>query len=163
MAESTDTYPSGSHPSGSHGSGSARRIRLIVAFAVNGVAVALRVARANRNSMVYYVTGTELLGQDASSQRGLRVTGKVVPGTIDRKDLQLRFEMTDGEKALPVVYRGVVPDTFGEDGEVVVEGKYIPGGPFEASFLMAKCPSKYEASPEQQHPSDIPMNGVKGT
>ena len=148
----------------SRGASGARRIRMLVAFVVIAAAVGLLVARANKDSMVYYVTVTELLGRDpAATQTGLRVTGTVVPGTINRKDLQLRFEMTDGEKALPVVYRGVVPDTFSEDGEVVVEGKYMPSGTFEASFLMAKCPSKYEASPENQHPSDIPRTEAKGT
>lgn len=154
-------------PPARNSGGGARKVRLVIAFSVIAVAVVLLVSRANQANMVYYVTVSELLGKEAGAdERGLRVTGTVVPGTIERKDLQLRFNMTDGEKALPVSYRGVIPDTFGEEGEVVVEGKYTPEGTFEASFLMAKCPSKYEASPEnpeKQHPKDIPMDGVQGT
>jgi cytochrome c-type biogenesis protein CcmE len=138
----------------------AKRLRLVVGFLVIIAAVVVLIARANRSNMVYYVTVSELLakGQDADS-RGLRVTGKVVPGTIERQEMNLRFQMTDGQHAIPISYRGVVPDTFGEDGEVVVEGKYSPGGSFEASFLMAKCPSKYESAPGQpagKHPEGIP-------
>ena len=70
--------------------------------------------------------------------------GNVVPGTIEKDELVLRFEMSDGVTAVPVTYKGIVPDTFGENGEVVVEGT-LASGNFEADFLMAKCPSKYEA------------------
>ena len=118
------------------------------------------IARANRSNMVYYVTVSELLQKGGSGNRpGLRVTGRVVPGTIERQQMNLHFQMTDGHNAIPISYKGVVPDTFSEDGEVVVEGRYAPGGTFEASFLMAKCPSKYEAAPGQapmKHPEGIP-------
>ena len=44
---------------------------------------------------------------------------------------------------LPVRYRGVIPDTFMENSEVVVEGA-LDGQVFAAHTLLAKCPSKYE-------------------
>ncbi|MFN8549374.1 MAG: cytochrome c maturation protein CcmE [Candidatus Eisenbacteria bacterium] len=46
----------------------------------------------------------------------------------DRATSSFRSRMTDGQNALPVSYRGVVPDTFGEKGEVVVEGKLTQAG-----------------------------------
>jgi cytochrome c-type biogenesis protein CcmE len=144
---------------------SVRRIRLLIATVVIALAVVLLITQANKKHMVYYVTVSELLGRDGQAARpGLRVAGKVVPGTVDRQDRQLRFSMTDGQKALPVLYGGVVPDTFSEDGEVVVEGRYTGQGTFEASFLMAKCPSKYEAAPGQspKHPADVPKDGAGG-
>ncbi len=54
--------------------------------------------------------------------------------------------MADEGGALPVTYRGAVPDIFGPDIEVVVEGKWTPGGVFVADTLLAKCPSKFEAA-----------------
>ena len=50
-----------------------------------------------------------------------------------------------GGRQLQVAYRGVVPDVFGPDVDVVVEGKLTPAGTFEATSLLAKCPSRYEA------------------
>jgi cytochrome c-type biogenesis protein CcmE len=44
-----------------------------------------------------------------------------------------------------VRYEGVVPDTFKDDAEVIVTGTLGSDGVFQASDLLAKCPSKYEA------------------
>lgn len=129
--------------------GGGRRVRFVVGFLIILAAIGVLVARGARNSMVYYITVSELLAKDRGADlRGLRVTGKVVEGSIDRKDFNLSFQMTDGSGAVPVSYSGVIPDTFGEKGEVVVEGRMGPEGVFEANFLMAKCPSKYEMSPD---------------
>lgn len=137
------------------------RLRLLFGFVAVGLAIGLLVARSANKTMVYYVTVSELITkQHGRDVDGLRVTGKVVPGTINRDELTLHFQMTDGTKAIPVIYKGIVPDTFKEEGEVVVEGCYRTTGTFDANFLMAKCPSKYESSPDEpqkQHPSDVPL------
>ena len=137
----------------------AKTLRFVIGFCLIGAAVVVLIARANRSNMVYYVTVSELLAKGGGSHPGLRVAGKVVPGTVQRQQMNLQFQMTDGKAAIPIRYQGVVPDTFTEDGEVVVEGRYVSGGTFEATFLMAKCPSKYEAAPGQpqgKHPEGIP-------
>jgi cytochrome c-type biogenesis protein CcmE len=135
--------------------------RLLFGFIAITLAIVFLVCQKAQKSQAYYVTVTELITKhQGRDMDGLRVTGKVVPGTIDRDELTLHFQMTDGTKAIPVVYKGIVPDTFKEEGEVVVEGCFRSSGTFDANFLMAKCPSKYESSPDQpqqQHPSDIPI------
>lgn len=133
------------------------RLRLLLGFVAVVLAIGLLVARGAKKSMVYYITVSELMAKDRGQPLdGLRVTGTVVPGTIESEPLHLRFQMTDGQKAVPVEYRGVIPDTFSEEGEVVVEGSYSAGGVFEANFLMAKCPSKYEMSPDEEQPDQHP-------
>lgn len=140
------------------------RLRLLIGFVAVGLAIGLLVARGAKKSMVYYVTVSELVAkQRGGDVDGLRVTGKVVPGTIQRQDLRLRFKMTDGTQAVPVEYNGVIPDTFSEEGEVVVEGCYKTDGTFDANFLMAKCPSKYESSPASEHPKDVPLGSSDAT
>ncbi len=139
---------------------SGKRLRILVGFLLIVAAVIVLVAQANKSNLVYYVTVSELLAQEQPREKGLRVTGTVVPGSIERAEMQLRFRMTDGAKAVPIEYKGVVPDTFGEDGEVVVEGRYV-NDTFQASFLMAKCPSKYEAQAGpgvKEHPDEIPRD-----
>ena len=121
------------------------RARFQIGFLIVLAAVGVLVFRGARNAMVYYIGVSELLAKPLNDDLdGLRVRGVVVPGSIDRQELVLKFKLTDGTESIPVTYRGVIPDTFGEDGEVVVEGAMTQAG-FEASFLMAKCPSKYEA------------------
>ncbi len=58
----------------------------------------------------------------------------------------LRFKVADigGSAAVPVVYRGSVPDLFKIGRDVVVDGRYAHGV-FVAKrdTLVTKCPSKY--------------------
>lgn len=129
------------------GSGNARagKLRFLVGLVVILGAVTVLVARGAKDAAVYYIEVSELVAKPAGADLdGLRVRGVVVPGTIVQDEMELRFQMTDGQTNIPVTYRGVVPDTFKEEGEVVVEGA-MASGAFEADFLMAKCPSKYEA------------------
>lgn len=138
------------------------RGRVFVGVGLILVAVVLMVLRAREDGVVYYVTVSELLARDAAAGlTGLRVTGKVVPGTIERDGRTLAFAVTDGASAVPVVYAGVVPETFTEASEVVVEGAYTPGGAFAATGLLTKCPSKYEAEADagRQHPDSIGVEG----
>jgi len=48
---------------------------------------------------------------------------------------------------LEASYTGLLPDTFKDEAEVVLKGKFGPTGQFhvEKDGVMAKCPSKYEA------------------
>lgn len=78
--------------------------------------------------------------------RTIKVHGIVVAGSIQRKkgttgDLKFVIEH-DGAK-LPVHYTNIPPDTFQEEGEVVVTGKLVDDV-FESDEMSAKCPSKYE-------------------
>ena len=95
------------------------------------------------------------------SDRGIRISGHVSPGTIVSDTTQAKVEFTVFEResgsTLPVVYQGIIPDTFKDNAEVVVEGRYhTEGNLFEANVLLAKCPSKYEALGEE-HPDEIPI------
>jgi len=107
------------------------------------------VVTALQNSAVYYLTVSELQAGGASLiDQPVRVAGNVVPGSIQRDptSLVVHFEAEDGSGRLPVTYRGVLPDIFGDGVEVVVEGKYSADGRFAAGTLLAKCPSKFETT-----------------
>lgn len=86
-------------------------------------------------------------GQSAVGQ-GARVSGQLEANSVkkDVQDNKIAFVLTDGKSRLPVVYSGVVPDTFDRATEVVVEGKLTTEGTFSASNVLAKCPSKYDES-----------------
>ena len=122
-------------------------------FIIGGLILFLAVAYLGfmgfRSSASYYYTVSELLVKSNIPQtQVIRVNGKVLAGSVEQRssDLSLNFTVTEGGKNLPVVYRGVVPDTFRPDGDIVVEGTLSSGGVFQAKTLMPKCPSKYEAA-----------------
>ncbi|HXK59734.1 MAG TPA: cytochrome c maturation protein CcmE [Acidobacteriota bacterium] len=114
------------------------------------------------DSMVYYYSVSELLASaEDLNGKGVRVSGYVAPGTIQRTSGTSQVEFLvfekESEKRLPVVYRGIIPDTFKENAEVVVEGTYLADQHrFQANTLLAKCPSKYESQGEE-HPDDVPL------
>lgn len=102
----------------------------------------------------YYVTVHEFV-QKGAPQGHFRINGKVAPGSIDRKadGQRVLFTIADGADAtvtLPVDYTGVIPDTFVDGADVVVEGRPGPDGAFRATTLLAKCPSKYEAAANER-------------
>lgn len=106
------------------------------------------------DSMVYYYSVPEVLAKAPELYgQGIRVSGHVDEGSIERDPSRSRvaFRVIDKttEKTIPVVYEGIIPDTFKEHAEVVVEGRYGESDQtFHATTLLAKCPSKYEAQVE---------------
>lgn len=111
-----------------------------------------------KDSMVYYLTMEELHRTPPGSGKGVRIAGWVKEGSISGSPLdgKISFTLTDGSREMPVKYDGQVPDTFEGGAEVVVEGIYRGKPVFEAGSMLAKCPSKYEASlpgkPEERGP-----------
>jgi cytochrome c-type biogenesis protein CcmE len=110
-----------------------------------------------KDSMTYYYTPDELaakLTADPTAHRmGAKVGGRVVPGTVkfDPRTLDLRFDVVDiasGRTRFPVHYNGPLPDTFEEGRDVVVEGRMTEAGTFEATTVLTKCGSRYEAAEE---------------
>lgn len=78
--------------------------------------------------------------------RTLKVHGLVAPGSIQRKKgsmSDLKFVVEYNGQRLPVHYSNIPPDTFQEEGEVVLTGRLVDGV-FESDEMSAKCPSKYE-------------------
>jgi cytochrome c-type biogenesis protein CcmE len=99
-------------------------------------------------NLSYYLTVSEFVGSPDRSGDGFRINGKVAEGSIVRESTgqDVAFVVTDGDAELAVRYHGIVPDTFVDNADVVVEGRLAGDGTFEAHTLLAKCPSKYEAA-----------------
>jgi cytochrome c-type biogenesis protein CcmE len=108
-------------------------------------------------TMVYYMTPVELMAKVEADPSfrvvGVKVGGKVVPGTYQRVEGQLLHTFTvrdlvDESVTFQAEYRDALPDTFSDDVEVVMEGRLREDGVFEATTLLTKCGSRYEAAPE---------------
>lgn len=100
------------------------------------------------NSATYYYTVSELVEKgDSIIDENVRVNGEVLTGSVEHEltGRILKFSIIDfdGEDTIPVVYEGVVSDTFVEGGNLVAEGYLDSDGIFQAHTLLHKCPSKY--------------------
>lgn len=109
-------------------------------------------------TMVYYLTPSELAARVAEDPTfrdlDVKVGARVVAGSYARGagELEHRFVVEDVERpdvSMPVVYRDVLPDTFADDVDVVLEGRLREDGVFEATTVLTKCGSRYEAMPEE--------------
>lgn len=126
-----------------------KRKKVLFAGVVVAVAIGFLVYIAVSQFATYYLTVSEFVERgDSVYDKQVKVAGQVVPESIDRdtENFTLSFILADGNASLPVVYKGVVPDTFKPDSDVVVDGKLDAQGVFQASKLITKCPSKYEPS-----------------
>lgn len=125
----------------------ATTLRVYVVGAAILIAVGYLIFMGTKSTSVYYLTVAELQAQGPSAQE-IRVAGDVVGSSIDRSAASglIRFSIQDGGGTLPVTYKGLVPDIFGPNINVVVEGRYTSAGVFEATTLLAKCPSKFQAA-----------------
>ena len=96
----------------------------------------------------YYKHVDEVMGsRQAWEGKALQLHGFVVPGSIfvtpDR--LEYKFKVQNKGSVVNASYRGIVPDTFKDDAEVVLKGRLTADGfHTEPNGVMAKCPSKYE-------------------
>lgn len=97
-------------------------------------------------------TPSEVLA-DGDTGEAYKLTGRVVDGSVERRQDGLAFEIRDrdGETAVPVDYAGLVPDPFREGREVIVTGE-MRGATFVAQedSLVTKCPSKFTSAEEEQ-------------
>ena len=110
------------------------------------IAIAYLVYSGFSSSATYYFTVSEVFEQqDTIIGKNIRVNGQVVAESVqtDPAEFILKFDIVDSSESLAVLYKGVVPDTFRDDSEVVVEGHLNEAGEFEANAILTKCPSKY--------------------
>jgi len=122
---------------------------LVAGLAVIGAIIYLVVANTGATAE-YYMTINELRTCTSCQSQNVRVLGNVAPNSVvtNTETQVVHFTITQGAESLPVVYGGIVPDTFKSGLQVVVEGHMV-NGVFQAQTLLAKCPSKFQAAPTQ--------------
>lgn len=130
------------------------RIKFLIAAVLIAGTVGYLMASGIKDTGMYFLTPTELAQRVAADPSfrnvGVKVGARVVHGSIQRDvaSQTITFRVTDGTESFPVIYRGLAPDTFTDDVDVVVEGRLLPDGTFRATTLLAKCGSKYESVPQ---------------
>jgi cytochrome c-type biogenesis protein CcmE len=122
-----------------------------------------------KDAAIYAKPVDQLLAQKSELiGRKVRVEGELVPGSLEKRDkpCEYRFTLHGKEKkeTLSVRYpQCIVPDTFrdvpGGGVQVTIEGTLKSANDFEATLVMAKCSSKYDAEKHEMKPVDgLPVN-----
>ncbi len=134
---------------------SPQKTKFIAGFAVIVVSLLTLVVYSSEKMSLYYLTVSELEARETEFKNArIKLAGKVVPGSIVRRDgnRTVEFEIRDipdkgpvSSTARAIRYSGVLPDTFRDGADVVLEGKLGPSSIFLAETMLAKCPSKYES------------------
>ena len=107
-----------------------------------GVATALVLAAFQKN-LVFFFSPTQVAAKEAPLGRTFRIGGIVEPGSVKRNGVDVSFTVTDTAKAIPVVYRGSLPDLFREGKMVVAQGQLQEDGVFHAREVLAKHDENY--------------------
>jgi cytochrome c-type biogenesis protein CcmE len=121
-----------------------KRLALVVGgIAVLGVAATL-VLSAFKENLVFFYSPSEVIEGKAPQGRSFRIGGLVEPGSLKRFEdgLTVGFVVTDTAKALPVRYKGILPDLFKEGKGVVAQGQ-LQNGVFVAREVLAKHDENY--------------------
>jgi len=123
-----------------------RQRRLILIGGSLGVLAlaAVLVLSALKESIVFFNSPSDVVEKQVPPGSRIRLGGLVKPGTLQRGDnLAVRFEVTDGNRAIAVSYQGILPDLFREGQGVIAEGTLEAGGGFKADSVLAKHDEKY--------------------
>ena len=124
-----------------------RKQRLILTLILfTGTAVAITLALlALRENINLFFAPSEVQAGEAPRDVPFRLGGMVVAGSIQRSNdgLNVQFDLTDTAATVTVIYRGILPDLFGEGQGVVTQGRLLADGTFRAEQVLAKHDETY--------------------
>jgi len=118
---------------------------VLVAAAVVALLVAVLLAMWGlKDRASYFYTPADIAAGKAQQGQAMRLGGMVERGSVQRQPdgVTIRFVVTDGQAATPVLYRGIVPDLFREGSGAVAEGR-LENGIFIADTILAKHDERY--------------------
>jgi cytochrome c-type biogenesis protein CcmE len=126
-----------------------RKLKLLIGAAVIAACVGYLVYGGIQETIVYFVTPSELHAKGTSAYgKSLRLGGLVKEGSWIKEPGTLlhTFELVDDTAMVKVAFRGIPPDLFGEGRGALVEGNYGPDGVFQAKTILAKHSEEYKAA-----------------
>ncbi len=104
-----------------------------------------------RSNLVFFFSPSEVLEQNISSDKKIRLGGMVKNGSVKREFIEeeekkiqeISFIITDFKEEIEVFHKGILPDLFSEGQGVVVEGYYLKNLKFDARLVLAKHDENY--------------------
>ena len=121
-----------------------QRLVLLTAATVAVLVAVLLAMWGLRDRASYFYTPADVAAGKAHDGEAMRLGGMVERGSIKHEadGVTIRFMMTDGKAATPVVFRGIPPDLFRQGSGAVAEGR-LQKGVFVADNILAKHDERY--------------------
>lgn len=120
-----------------------RRIQLIAVAVVALIGSTALIGYGMRDGINFFRAPSQVIAEPPSPTETFRIGGLVEEGTLVRgQGEQITFSVTDGGASVAVVYKGVLPDLFGENEGMVGTGRYI-NGVFQATEILARHDETY--------------------
>ena len=120
-----------------------RLILIILTIVILGAAIILILFNTKQN-IVFFYTPTELLTNNISLEKKLRIGGYVKQTSFLEKSLNdYEFKITDNTNEILVLYKGMLPDLFREGQGTVIEGYLDKNNNIIASKVYAKHDENY--------------------
>ena len=115
---------------------------VVIAMALLGAAATLALI-AFRDNIVFFYSPTEVAEKKIADGRRIRIGGLVEEGSVRKQPGAIVvFRLTDLNTAIPVQYKGLLPDLFREGQGIVAEGR-LEKGEFRAEEVLAKHDETY--------------------
>jgi cytochrome c-type biogenesis protein CcmE len=146
-------------------------LMIVIPLVMAGAAVAGLVLAGMKDNAIYSKPVDELVAQKAKfAGRPVRAEGNLVHGTLTKREspCEYRFSIEKSGVTVPVRFaQCIVPYTFrdvqGMDVGVTVEGELLADNTFEATSVLAKCPSKYEMKDRASHGEQMPHGAAQSS
>jgi cytochrome c-type biogenesis protein CcmE len=129
------------------------KTKLVIAGIILVGALTYLASAGIKSGFVYFLEVDRYLSDVQFKDQRVRLHGRVANDGFSASSGSQRaqFKLQGKTAALPVLYRGAIPDQFAAGRDVVIEGRRDASGVFQADLLMTKCASKYE--PNSPHAS----------
>ena len=140
-----------------------RRLLLVLFVVVFSSAAIGLTVYALRGNINLFFPPVEVAAGNAPVGQPIRVGGMVVDGSVQRSSdsLEVRFEVTDYQASVPIVYTGILPDLFDEGQGAVAAGKLDDQGVLQATEVLAKHDENY-MPPEIAEALEASGHKIKG-
>ena len=121
-----------------------KRASLLAVFlSASVLGVFLILSTLNKN-ILYFNSPTDIkVSQDINFDKKIRVGGMVKKDTLNIKDQEIIFIITDFKNEIKVSFKGTIPNLFAEGKGVVAEGKLQDKKFFIADRILAKHDENY--------------------
>ncbi len=120
-----------------------QRLWILIVSLLCFVAAIGLILSAFQENITFFYTPSDLKLKDLPTTQRIRMGGVVVKESVQRKGVQLTFQVTDFKEQLGVIFEGIPPDLFREGQGVVAEGYLKEPGLFKATTLLAKHDENY--------------------
>ena len=121
-----------------------KRASLLVITLLVSVAGIFFILQSLNKNILYFKSPTDIKNsQNINFNKKIRVGGMVKKNSLEIKEQEIKFIITDFNNELNISFSGTVPNLFSEEKGVVAEGKLQDKTFFIADRILAKHDENY--------------------